>query len=161
MDMRIGQGYDIHRLEPGRPLMLGGLDIPSDAGCAGHSDGDALLHAVTDALLGAVAAGDIGELFPDTDRGNYDRPSRDFLQAAARRVRDAGYVVANIDATVTTERPRLSAHKIDMAREIARICRIEPGRVSVKAKTNEGLDAVGTGDALVATAAALVTRNRA
>lgn len=156
---RIGHGYDLHRLEPLgspqaasaqpiRPLILGGLRLEHTHGPVAHSDGDALYHAVTDAILGALAEPDIGQLFPDTDPRYDARDSAVFLEEAARRAASRGYVIANLDATVILERPKLLAHKSAMIANIARVLSIEPSRVNVKGKTHERVDAVGEGRAV-------------
>lgn len=141
--MRIGQGFDIHRLEAGSPLLLGGVKIPSPKGAVGHSDGDALLHAITDALLGALAQGDIGQLFPDTDPVNKNRDSADFLKEAYARVQKAGLKIANLDATIILQSPPLSGHLPAMRRKLADWLDTDLDRISLKAKTHEQLDALG------------------
>lgn len=152
--MRIGHGYDLHRLEfrppagKGGPMVLGGVTLESDRGPIAHSDGDALFHAVTDALLGAVGEPDIGQLFPDTDAANAGRDSAAFLREAAARVAKAGYRVGNVDCTVILEKPKLSAHKGAMRANIARVLGVEAARVNVKGKTHEKVDAVGEGRAV-------------
>lgn len=152
--LRIGHGYDLHRLEPiapagpGRPLILGGVRLEHDKGPVAHSDGDALLHALTDALLGALAEPDIGQLFPDTDPRHASQDSLVFLREAARRVQLAGLCVVNVDATVILERPKLSPHKDAMRATIARALGLEVSRVNVKGKTHERVDAVGEGRAV-------------
>ena len=156
MGMRIGHGYDLHRLEPndekdpGKPFILGGVEIEHDRGPVAHSDGDALMHAVTDALLGAICEPDIGQLFPDDRKINESRPSKDFLAEAVKRVRDKGYRVVNIDATVICERPKLSGHKEVMRANLAAGLGIEVGQVNIKGKTHEMVDAVGRGEAVEA-----------
>ncbi|MFW5857642.1 MAG: 2-C-methyl-D-erythritol 2,4-cyclodiphosphate synthase [Planctomycetota bacterium] len=156
MEFRIGQGYDIHRMETGNPLVLGGVLIDAERGPAAHSDGDALLHAITDALLGAICQGDIGDLFPDTDAKNANRDSADFVREALWYVAKAGLEVNNIDATVVLEEPKLWPYKEGMRLGIARVCQCAPTQVSVKAKTNEKLDAIGFGDAVAAHAVVLL-----
>jgi len=152
--MRIGHGFDLHRLEPlapagaGRPLVLGGVSIAHDRGPVAHSDGDALLHAVTDALLGALGEPDIGQLFPDTDPRHESQESSVFLGEAAARVRRAGYTLSNLDATVILERPKLSLHKEAMRMAIARMLGVGVERVNIKGKTHEHVDAVGEGRAV-------------
>lgn len=141
--MRIGQGFDIHRLEKGRPFILGGVRIPCEWGPIGHSDGDALFHAVTDAILGALAKGDIGQHFPDTDPANKDKASSLFLAKAAEWVREAKRTVENVDATIILQAPKLAEHIPAMRRQLAKILEIDVNRVSVKAKTHEKLDALG------------------
>ena len=138
--MRIGIGYDIHRFNnhPGR-LKLGGVSIPSARRLVGHSDADVLLHAIADALLGAIGAPDIGELFPPSDPAYRGKDSRWFVQRAAQMARKAGWVVSNLDTTVVVDAPKLSAHKPSMRRAISRLLGVAPSAVSVKAKTTEGL----------------------
>ena len=146
---RIGHGYDLHRLEPrppagtGRPLILGGVRFEHDRGPISHSDGDALLHAVTDALLGAVALPDIGQLCPDTAAANESRDSAEFLLDALNRVRAAGYRPVNVDATVILERPKLGPRKGEVVANLARLLGLPPELVNVKGKTHEKVDAVG------------------
>lgn len=142
---RIGHGYDSHRFDPDRPLILGGVAIPDSPGLAGHSDADALLHAAIDALLGAAALGDIGGHFPDSDPRWAGADSAELLRAVVREVSAAGYEVGNLDATVVCERPRLSPHIAAMRERMAELLGIPVERVSVKGKTNEGMDAVGEG----------------
>ncbi len=154
--MRIGQGEDLHRIDDGRTLVLGGVIIEEGPGLAGHSDADVLLHAITDAVLGAAALGDIGKYFPPSDPRYAHADSADFLRVALRRAREAGWEVANIDSTVRTERPKLAPYIAHMRSRIAEIVGVEPGAVSVKAKTAEGLDAIGRGEAMAATAVVLL-----
>jgi 2-C-methyl-D-erythritol 2,4-cyclodiphosphate synthase len=154
--MRVGIGHDTHRLSAGGPLRLGGIDIPHDRHAVGHSDADVLLHAITDALLGAAALGDIGELFPDTDEKNRGRDSAEMLRQAAARVVAAGYGIANLDCIVFAQRPKLSPHKAAIQRRIAEILGISPQHVGVKAKTGEGLGEVGREEAIVAQCVALL-----
>ena len=156
--MRIGQGYDVHRLVEGRKLILGGVDIPYERGLLGHSDADVLLHAITDALLGAAALGDIGSHFPDTDAAFRGADSGVLLAEAARRVRAAGFEIGNIDSTVVAQAPRLAAHIPGMRAAIARAVGVADGQVNVKAKTAERLGPVGQGLAMEARAIALVYR---
>ncbi|BAM03907.1 2-C-methyl-D-erythritol 2,4-cyclodiphosphate synthase [Phycisphaera mikurensis] len=155
---RTGSGWDLHRLEPGLPLVLAGVEVPSDRGCVAHSDGDAVFHAVTDALLGSLALGDIGRLFPDDDPANAGRDSGDFLDEAVRRVQAAGYAVVNLDVTVVLQKPRLGPHAGAMRAQLAARLLVGLDRVSLKAKTHEGVDAVGEGRAVSCQAAVLVTR---
>ena len=157
-DFRVGIGYDIHRLTGGRRLFLGGLEVPFDKGLAGHSDGDVVLHAVTDALLGACNLPDIGDLFPDTDPKYKNVDSRILLEEAIKRVRDAGFSVGNVDCVVHAEKPQLTDHKQAMAKSIAALVGIGADRVTVKAKTNEGMGSVGTLQAIAATAVASVIK---
>jgi len=153
---RVGIGHDTHRLVPGGPLRLGGIDIPHDHAAFGHSDADVLLHAVTDALLGAAALGDIGELFPDTDPANRGRDSADMLLVALGRVTAAGYRVLNLDCTVFAERPKLSPYKEKIRERLASLLAIHPDRVGVKAKTGEGLGPVGQQEAIMAESVVLL-----
>jgi 2-C-methyl-D-erythritol 2,4-cyclodiphosphate synthase len=141
--MRIGIGYDVHRLVPGRPLVLGGVTIPHDTGLAGHSDADVLLHALADALLGAAALGDLGSHFPDTDPEWEGADSLALLSTVVEEVRDAGYVPHNVDATLILERPKLRPHIDSMRDNIADGLKLDSASVSVKATTHEGLGAVG------------------
>jgi 2-C-methyl-D-erythritol 4-phosphate cytidylyltransferase / 2-C-methyl-D-erythritol 2,4-cyclodiphosphate synthase len=155
---RTGLGYDLHRLVAGRPLILGGVVIPSDKGAAGHSDADVVCHAATDAILGAASAGDIGLHFPDSDPRWKDARSLDLLAKAAAIVAERGLAVGNIDVTVVLESPRLRAHIDDMRRSVAAAVGIDADAVSIKAKTNEGVDALGRGEAIAAQAIALLRR---
>lgn len=157
--LRIGTGYDLHRLVEGRPLILGGVAIPFGRGLEGHSDADVLCHAITDAVLGAAAAGDIGGLFPDTDERWRGASSVDLLRRAVALVRDEGYRVVNVDATVIAERPKLGPHRAAIVAELAKALGIAEGAVSVKAKTNEGVDATGCGAAIAVHAVALLQRD--
>lgn len=163
-NLRIGHGYDLHRLEPhppagaGRPLVLGGVALPSDTGPVAHSDGDALLHAVTDAVLGALAQPDIGQLFPDTDPRHRSQDSSVFLGAAMARARAAGWSLANVDATVILERPRIGPRKAEIVANLARLLEVPADRVNVKGKTHERVDAVGEGRALEVHAVVLLVR---
>jgi 2-C-methyl-D-erythritol 2,4-cyclodiphosphate synthase len=155
--MRIGFGNDIHRLVENRPLILGGVLIESDLGAEGHSDADALLHAVTDAILGALALGDIGAHFSDKDPRWKDADSRLFLTETVRMMREKGYRIANLDSTISLERPKLRPHIEAMRRNLAEILEIEIDLVSVKAKTGESVDAVGERRAIKAEAVVLLT----
>jgi 2-C-methyl-D-erythritol 2,4-cyclodiphosphate synthase len=145
--MRIGYGWDSHEFASGLPLKIGGVVIPHDRGLAGHSDGDVLLHALTDALLGAVAAGDIGAYFPPSDPRWKGADSALFLQTALEQVGRAGYTVANVDSTLILAEPRIGPHAAAIQARVAELLRIEPTAVSVKAKTPEGM---GTGNAAIA-----------
>ena len=156
--MRIGQGWDIHRLAPGRALVLGGVIIPSELGEVGHSDGDVLYHAVVDAMLGAIAAGDIGRHFPPSDQRWKDAPSSIFAERAARILADAGWRPVNVDATVILERPRLAPYIDAIRASIAAAVGMPADAVSVKAKTHEGVDAAGRLEAVEAQAVVLVER---
>jgi 2-C-methyl-D-erythritol 4-phosphate cytidylyltransferase/2-C-methyl-D-erythritol 2,4-cyclodiphosphate synthase len=155
---RVGTGYDLHRFVPGRPLVLGGVRVPCDVGLAGHSDADAIAHALTDAILGAAALGDIGQLFPDTDPRWKDADSMMMLREAAGRAREAGYAIANVDVTVIAERPRIGPYRDAIRTSLARALGVGSEQVSVKGKTNEGVDAVGRGEALAVHAVALLAR---
>ena len=155
--MRVGIGYDIHRFEEGRRLVLGGLGLSGATGLAGHSDADVLLHAIIDALLGAAGLGDIGQQFATDDPQWKDASSLDLLVRTHALVREAGFDVENIDATVITERPRLAPHIPDMRHRIAEPLGIAASRVNVKATTNEGLGAIGRGEGIAAMAVALLT----
>lgn len=156
MPFRIGEGWDIHALVEGRKLMLGGIEIPFHKGLLGHSDADALLHAITDALLGAAALGDIGTLFPDTDAQFKGADSAVLLAEAARQLRALGYAIGNIDCTVVAQAPKLAAFKQPMRARIAQILGITPEQVNVKAKTAEKMGPVGEGLAMEARAVALL-----
>lgn len=153
---RVGIGYDLHRTDTSRPLVLGGVRIPSDRGLLGHSDADVVLHAICDALLGAVGAGDIGELFPDDDPAHRDADSRLFLRHVLNRVRAAGFRPANVDVIIHAERPKLSPHKPAIRASLCGLLDLPPDAVGVKATTNEGLDAVGRGEAIACWASATV-----
>ncbi len=148
--MRVGIGHDTHRLVPGGPLRLGGIDVPHDQGAFGHSDADVLLHAVTDALLGACALGDIGELFPDTDPANRGRDSADMLSVAYQRVQAAGYRVVNVDCIVFAQRPKLSPYKEAIRQRLASLLSIPTDCVGLKAKTGEAVGPVGRQEAIMA-----------
>lgn len=154
MSVRVGHGYDLHRLEPvapagaGRPFVLGGVRVPHDRGPVGHSDGDALLHAVTDAILGALGEPDIGQLFPDNDARWDGQDSELFLAEAVRRMRERSLRVGNLDATVICERPKIGPVKAGIRANLARMLGCEEGRVNLKGKTHEKVDAVGEGRAI-------------
>ena len=159
---RIGHGYDLHRLEPiapagaGRPFILAGVRFDHDRGPVGHSDGDAVFHAVTDALLGAIGAPDIGQLFPDDDPRNEARDSSAFLEEAMRRVRQAGYELGNLDVTVICERPKIGPRKNDLIASLALQLGCDGGRINLKGKTHERVDAVGEGRAIACHAVVLL-----
>lgn len=159
--MRIGFGYDSHRFAPGRRLVLGGVEFPGEDGLDGHSDADALTHAVIDALFGAAALGDIGSHFPDDDPRWKDAASSDLLSAAVSEVAAAGYRVANVDATVVCERPRLRGRTDAMRERLAGMLGVDVSCVSVKGKTNEGMDAVGSGAGVAVYAVALLEKGAA
>ncbi len=154
--IRIGNGYDLHRLVEGRPLILGGVTIPFDKGLQGHSDADAVCHAITDAILGAAGAGDIGGHFPDTDTAWKDANSIDLLATAGDLVRTAGFSVVNIDVIVIAQRPKLAGYVNAMRSNVAAALGIAPGQVSVKGKTNEGVDSMGAGNSIAVHAVALL-----
>lgn len=153
-EFRVGHGYDLHRLEPvapagaGRPMILGGVRMDSAVGPVGHSDGDALLHALTDAILGAIGQPDIGQLFPDTAPENDGRDSAEFLAEAVKRARGMGWLFCNADCTVILERPKLSPVKQEIRANLARLLGQDVSRVNVKGKTHEKVDAVGEGRAI-------------
>jgi 2-C-methyl-D-erythritol 2,4-cyclodiphosphate synthase len=155
---RVGIGYDSHRFAPGGPLVLGGIKIPGDVHLAGHSDGDAVAHAVTDALLGAAAAGDIGEMFSDRDPANKDRDSLEMLRVAVDRLRSLGFEPQQIDVTVVAERPRIGGHREAMRTALARAIGVTSAAVSIKGKTNEGMGWIGRGEGLACMAVATVSR---
>jgi len=155
--IRIGNGYDLHRLVAGRQLILGGVAIPFDKGLEGHSDADAVCHAVTDAILGAASAGDIGRHFPDTDALFKGANSIDLLKRAVAILRAGGYAVSNVDVVVVAQQPKLSPHVDAMRANLARAIGIEAAQVSVKGKTNEGVDSVGAGESIAVHAVALIT----
>ena len=158
MAERVGTGYDLHRLVEGRPLVLGGVDIPALRGALGHSDADVVCHAATDAILGAASLGDIGRHFPDTDQRWKDASSIDLLRQAVVMVHTAGFRVVNLDVVVILEKPKIAPHLDKIRAELARVLEILVERVSVKGKTNEGVDAVGRGEAIAAHAVALLAR---
>ncbi|HSF22744.1 MAG TPA: 2-C-methyl-D-erythritol 2,4-cyclodiphosphate synthase [Blastocatellia bacterium] len=154
--IRVGIGYDIHRLVAGRKLILGGVEIPFEKGLMGHSDSDVLTHAVCDALLGAAALGDIGTHFPDSEPRWAGASSLDFLAHVVELLADRGYQVANVDATVMAERPKLKPHVTAIRERLASVLKVHLDQVSVKAKTGEGLESVGRGEAIAAQAVALL-----
>ncbi|MEZ0322938.1 MAG: 2-C-methyl-D-erythritol 2,4-cyclodiphosphate synthase [Hydrogenothermaceae bacterium] len=141
--MRVGIGYDIHRLERGKKLVIGGVEIPFEKGFNAHSDGDILFHALTDALLGAVGYGDIGELFPDTDPSFRDMDSSTFLKKAKEIVDEKGYKISNIDSVIIIEKPKLLPYREKIIENTAKVLGIEKNKIFVKAKTNEKLDSIG------------------
>lgn len=155
--MRVGFGYDLHRLVEGRPLIVGGVELPYSKGLLGHSDADVLLHAVADALLGAAALGDIGTHFPDSDDRWKGADSKELLSEIVRLLREAGYRVNNVDATIVLERPKLQPHIAEMRTVLAKRLQVDVGSVSVKATTNEELDGLGRGDAAAAYAVCTIT----
>lgn len=159
--MRTGIGYDSHRFAPGGPMRLGGVDVPSDVILVGHSDGDAICHALTDAILGAAAAGDIGEMFADTDPANRGKDSVEMLLAAYDRVRALGWALSNVDVTVIAERPKIGPHRLRIRERLAGVLQLEVDAVSVKGKTNEGMGWVGRGEGLACIAVATLVPARA
>ena len=155
--MRIGEGWDVHALVPGRALVVGGVTIDHPQGLLGHSDADVLLHAITDALLGAAALGDIGSHFPDTDAQHRGADSLVLLREVGQRVRQAGYEIGNIDATILAQAPRMAPHIVLMRERIAQALGVAVGQINVKAKTAEKLGPVGQGQSMEARAVALIT----
>lgn len=155
---RIGLGYDAHKFTSGRPLRLGGVEIPYERGLAGHSDADVLLHAICDALLGAAAMGDIGQLFPPSDPAYKDIDSRHLLYNVGQRLQSAGWRIINIDAVVIAQQPRLSPYYPIMREEISQVLGISPDQISIKATTPEGMGALGREEGIAAYAVALVER---
>ena len=158
LSFRAGQGWDVHRIAPGRPMILGGVAIPSDFGLEGHSDADILSHAITDALLGAAGLGDIGMHFPDTDPRWKGGDSLMFLRHARELVSANGYQIANVDSTVILERPKLKDHRVAIREKLAETLGLDPGQVSVKFKTAERLGPVGAGLSAEAQAVVLIAR---
>lgn len=155
-NMRIGHGFDLHRLEPGLPLILGGVTLKHDRGCAGHSDGDAVYHCVVDAVLGALSLPDIGQLFPDTDPRFKGCASNVFMEAAYERMHEKGYRIGNVDVTIILEKPKMSPHKAVIRQNIADLLRTHLDNVNVKAKTHEKVDAVGENRAVSVHAVAML-----
>ena len=158
-EMRVGHGYDVHRLSEGRRLVLGGVDIPWERGLLGHSDADVLTHAVMDALLGAAGMGDIGRHFPDSDPAYAGADSLKLLEHVMSLLRRAGWSVGNVDATVLAQRPKLSPHIAQMRENLAEAVGVTSDRVNVKATTEEGLGFTGTGEGMAAHAVALLLRD--
>ncbi len=154
--MRIGQGYDVHRLSEGRKLILGGVEIEYEKGLLGHSDADVLVHAIMDALLGAAALGDIGKLFPDNDPAYSGADSIKLLQRVCEAVRSEGYEIENIDSTVIAQKPKLAPFIDSMRKNIAVACSVDAGRISVKATTEEKLGFTGAGEGISASAVCLL-----
>ncbi len=158
--MRIGQGYDAHRFEPGKPLVLGGVPIAHDEGLKAHSDGDVLIHALCDALLGAAGLGDIGRHFPDSDPAYAGADSRDLLRAVVGLLRDRGWQVENVDLTAVAQRPKLAPY-IDAMRQVLAVdLQVNPQQVNIKATTTEGMGFTGRGEGIAAYAVALLTEHR-
>ena len=158
LHLRIGEGWDVHALVPGRPLLLGGVPVPHSHGLLGHSDADVLLHAITDAVLGAAALGDIGRHFPDTDAQFYGASSVVLLAEAMRRVRAAGFELINLDSTIVAQKPKLAPHIPAMCACIAQALGVDVGQINVKAKTAEKLGPVGAGHSMAARAIALLIK---
>lgn len=154
--MRIGFGTDLHRLDVGDGLSIGGVSVPCLLSFVAHSDGDVLLHAIVDALLGALGEGDIGMLYPDTDPANRNRPSTDFLHGALARMRDAGYRLGNLDCVVHAQVPKLSPYHAKIRGTLAGHFGVDPSRINIKAKTGEGVGPVGRGEAITAEAVVLL-----
>ena len=154
--IRVGLGYDVHALVPGRRLKLGGIEIGSTHGLLGHSDADVLLHAITDAILGAAGLGDIGRRFPDTDAGHKGADSLELLRVAAGKVREAGWIVANVDAVVIAERPKIAPHVAAMRARIAPVLGVAESAIGIKGKTTEHLGFTGRGEGIAAQAVALL-----
>lgn len=157
-NIRVGQGYDAHRLVPGRPLILGGVEIPHSLGLAGHSDADVLSHAIGDALLGAVAAGDLGQHFPDTDQTYKGISSLILLARIVAVVHDRGYKVGNVDATIVAQAPKLAPHIPQMISRLAPVLQITPGELNIKATTTEGMGFTGRSEGIAAYAVVLVDK---
>jgi 2-C-methyl-D-erythritol 2,4-cyclodiphosphate synthase len=155
--MRIGYGWDSHEFKPGIPLKIGGVELPYEKGLAGHSDGDVLLHALTDALLGAIAAGDIGSYFPPTDPKWKGADSAIFLEEALKQVKKAGYTVANVDSTLILDQPKIGPHANKIQAHVAELLGIRPDQIGIKAKTPEGM---GTDNAAIAHVAVLLERSK-
>jgi len=160
VNFRIGTGYDIHRLEVGRPLILGGIEIPFEKGLVGHSDADAVSHAVCDALLGAAALGDIGQHFPDTDPNYRGVSSLKFLERVLTLLKESNYQINNIDITIHAERPKLQNFKNAIKEKLAETLKISLTQINIKGKTNEGLDSVGRGEAIAVSAIALIYQTK-
>jgi|SRR5690242_14942377 len=156
MSLRIGQGYDIHALVPGRKLLIGGVDIAFDRGLLGHSDGDVLLHAMCDALLGAAGLGDIGGRFPDTDPSLRGADSAMLLATIGHEVRARGFAILNIDSTIIAQAPRMAPHIPSMVANVARLLEVDASQINIKAKTNERLGFLGRGEGIAALASALL-----
>ena len=158
MSLRIGQGFDVHALVPGRALRLGGVDVPFEQGLLGHSDGDVLLHAICDALLGAAGLGDIGRHFPDTDDSLRGADSRGLMRSVAEQLRRGGFAVVNIDATIIAQAPRMAPHMSAMIASIAQTLGISEAQINLKAKTTERLGFTGRGEGIAAQAVALIEK---
>ena len=155
-DMRIGHGYDVHRLTPDRKLILGGVEIPYHLGLLGHSDADVLIHAIMDSLLGAAALGDIGKHFPDTDEAYKDSDSMKLLAHVVELITNEGYKIGNIDATIVAQKPKLAQYIDSMRDNIAKVCRFSPDRINVKATTTEKLGFCGRGEGIESHAVCII-----
>jgi len=153
---RIGQGYDVHRFGPKRPLILGGVEIPHDRGLEAHSDGDCLTHAISDAMFGAIGLPDIGTLFPNDDPALRGMDSREILSEAVGQCRSAGYALANVDTTIVAETPKIAPHVQSMKATLGEVLGIAPSRIGIKATTNEKIDGIGRGEGIAAFAVCLL-----
>ncbi|KAM5572361.1 2-C-methyl-D-erythritol 2,4-cyclodiphosphate synthase, chloroplastic [Rosa sericea] len=158
LPFRVGHGFDLHRLEPGYPLIIGGIDIPHDRGCEAHSDGDVLLHCVVDAILGALGLPDIGQIFPDSDPKWRGAASSVFIKEAVKLMHEAGYEIGNLDATLILQRPKLSPHKEVMRANLATLLGADPSVVNLKAKTHEKVDSLGENRSIAAHTVVLLMR---
>lgn len=156
---RIGHGWDLHRLEPGYPLIIGGIDIPHDRGCVAHSDGDVLLHTVTDAILGGLSLPDIGQIFPDNDPKWKGARSDIFVKEAVKLMRERGYTIGNIDCTIIAQRPKLSPHKEVIRENLCKLLEAHPSVVNIKAKTHEKVDSLGENRSIACEAVVLLIRD--
>ncbi|GMN31916.1 hypothetical protein TIFTF001_003457 [Ficus carica] len=158
LPFRVGHGFDLHRLEPGYPLIIGGIDIPHERGCEAHSDGDVLLHCVVDAILGALGLPDIGQIFPDSDPKWKGAPSSVFIKEAVRLMHEAGYEIGNLDATLILQRPKLSPHKEAIRANLSELLGADPAVVNLKAKTHEKVDSLGENRSIAAHTVVLLMR---
>ncbi|KAJ7952254.1 2-C-methyl-D-erythritol 2,4-cyclodiphosphate synthase [Quillaja saponaria] len=158
LPFRVGHGFDLHRLEPGYPLIIGGINIPHERGCEAHSDGDVLLHCVVDAILGALGLPDIGQIFPDTDPKWKGCPSSVFIQEAVKLMHEAGYELGNLDATLILQRPKLSPHKEVIKANLSALLGVDPSFVNLKAKTHEKVDSLGENRSIAAHTVVLLLR---
>ncbi|KAL0290726.1 UNVERIFIED_CONTAM: 2-C-methyl-D-erythritol 2,4-cyclodiphosphate synthase, chloroplastic [Sesamum calycinum] len=158
LPFRVGHGFDLHRLEPGYPLIIGGINIPHDRGCEAHSDGDVLLHCVVDAILGALGLPDIGQIFPDTDPKWKGAPSSVFMKEAVRLMNEAGYELGNLDSTLILQRPKLSPHKEAIRANLCELLGADPSVVNLKAKTHEKVDSLGENRSIAAHTVVLLVR---
>uniref|UniRef100_A0A061QXB4 2-C-methyl-D-erythritol 2,4-cyclodiphosphate synthase n=1 Tax=Tetraselmis sp. GSL018 TaxID=582737 RepID=A0A061QXB4_9CHLO len=158
---RVGHGWDLHRLEPGFPLIIGGIDIPHTVGCVAHSDGDVLLHTVVDAILGALSLPDIGQLFPDTDPKWKGASSDVFVKEAVHLLEERGYVLGNIDCTIIAQKPKLSPHKEEIRSNLCKLLNADPSVVNIKAKTHEKVDSLGENRSIACHAVVMLIRSSA